>query len=138
VTVLVDTNIWSLALRRSAHQLSLEERASVSELERLIRGEGATILGPIRQEVLSGIREAPQVERVAERLRAFPDVPLREQDYEYAAEISNRLRTSGLAASPVDALIAGAAIRRNWAVFTRDSDFPRLASVLPLRIHAWS
>jgi predicted nucleic acid-binding protein len=138
VKILVDTNIWSLALRRSAHQLSLEEQASVSELERLIRGESATILGPIRQEVLSGIREARQFAHLAERMRAFPDVALREQDYEYAAEISNRLRTSGIAASPIDALIAGAAIRRNWPVFTRDSDFPRLASVLPLRIHAWS
>jgi predicted nucleic acid-binding protein len=138
VRVVVDTNIWSLALRRSAHQLSGEERESISELERLIRAEQAAIMGPIRQEVLSGIRERAQFERVAERLRAFPDIVLRERDYEYAAEVSNQLRTVGIAASPIDALIAAAAVLRDWPLFTRDADFSRLGSVLPLKVHAWS
>ena len=50
---LVDTTIWSLALQR--RDPKPVERVLIAELSELIREMRATIIGPVRQEVLSGI-----------------------------------------------------------------------------------
>lgn len=54
--VLVDTPIWSLALRRTHTDLNPRERLLTGALRDLVRDGVAGIIGPIRQEVLSGIR----------------------------------------------------------------------------------
>ena len=54
--VLVDTSIWSLALRRREHAQNPE----AEELGRLIAAHVVEIIGPIRQEVLSGVRDNAQ------------------------------------------------------------------------------
>ena len=56
VTVLVDTTIWSLALRRRPDQLSPSDLELVSEWQDLAETNRAVLTGIIRQEVLSGIR----------------------------------------------------------------------------------
>lgn len=56
--VLVDTSVWSLALRRQQPQ----NDGVVAELQRLIQAEVVQMIGPIRQELLSGIREQAQFE----------------------------------------------------------------------------
>jgi len=53
VNVLVDTSVWSLALRRKARR----DHAMVDELAELIREGRVMMMGPIRQELLSGIKE---------------------------------------------------------------------------------
>ena len=66
--VLVDTSVWSLALRRHRHS---ENVRYTSELAQLAADGLLAIIGPVRQEVLSGIRERAQFERLRDRLRAF-------------------------------------------------------------------
>lgn len=132
MNVLVDTSIWSLALRRE--RLAADPR--VHELEMLIRENRATILGPIRQELLSGIREKPQYDRLRRHLRAFPDIALRSGDYERAASFFNQCRARGIQGSNTDFLICAVASRRKLAIFTSDDDFGRFASALPIRLHA--
>ena len=78
--VLVDTSVWSLAFRRRA-----PAHAFVDELRRLIINGRAALVGPVRQEVLSGIRDFTAFERLRDRLGAFPDEPLTTADYERAA-----------------------------------------------------
>jgi len=58
--VLVDTSVWSVALRRQAGQLTAGEGAVREELAELIREGRARLIGPVRQEVLSGIRTEAQ------------------------------------------------------------------------------
>jgi predicted nucleic acid-binding protein len=133
--VLVDTPIWSLALRRAHDILNEEQEALRRELAELI-GEGRVrLLGPIRQEILSGIREAAQFERLREHLRAFPDEFLITDDYEQAALCRNRCRRAGIAGSTIDFLLCAAAMRRKWLIFTTDQDFGRYAKQLPVRLH---
>lgn len=133
--VLVDTPIWSLALRRSQVDLNVEQEALRRELAELI-GEGrARLLGPIRQEILSGIKEAAQFERLREHLRAFPDDPLTVEDYEEAARCHGHCRRAGIAGSAIDFLLCSAALRRKWVIFTADEDFGRYAKQLPIRLH---
>jgi predicted nucleic acid-binding protein len=133
VIVLVDTPIWSVALRRRA--LPPREHPVREEWAELIREGRARLIGPIRQELLSGIRDEAAFQRLRAKLRAFDDPVLCVEDFEQAAQVSNELRKRGIAASSVDCLICSAAVRRNWEVFTLDQDFSRYARHLPLRLY---
>jgi predicted nucleic acid-binding protein len=133
--VLVDTPVWSLALRRRPENLSPEDQHLTIELAELIREGRVQMLGPIRQELLSGLREEAQFRKLRDYLRAFPENPLGLSDYEEAAQMNNRCRSKGIAGSAVDFLICAAAHRRGWTIFTTDYDFQNYASVLPLRLH---
>ena len=131
MNVLIDTSVWSQALRRGAPRGTSEER----ELRELI-GEGRVLmLGAVRQELLSGIRAAEQFKKLRERLRAFPDVSLSEADYEEAANCFNRCRTRGVQGSNTDFLMCAVAMRRGAAILTTDQDFPRFAAVLEFKLH---
>jgi len=135
MTVLVDTSVWSLALRRRSRSLRAEEELVRDELAELIREGRAHMMGPVRQEVLSGIRSRSQYERLRQDLRAFEDARLGVEDYEQAALASNHCRAAGLTGSAVDLLICAVALRREWPVFTMDKDFRAYARHLPLRLH---
>ena len=135
MTVLIDTSVFSLALRRKNESLSTNERLLVAELSELIREGRARMIGLIRQELLSGIRTTEQYEKLRVHLRSFPDEVVDTSDYEEAAKAGNRCRTKGVAVSIVDILLCAIAIKRQWAIFTTDPDFSSYAKVLPLRIH---
>ena len=94
------------------------------------------MIGPVRQEVLSGIREPLQFDRLKTRLRSFDDEPLSSGDFESAADVYNRCRALGVTASPIDSLICAVSLSRGWPVFTLDQDFARYARVLSLELHA--
>jgi predicted nucleic acid-binding protein len=91
--------------------------------------------GPVRQELLSGIRAEESFRKVREALRAFDEPQLRTQDYEEAARINNMCRSRGMAGSAIDFLICAIAHLRNWEVFTTDRDFARYSKVLPLKLY---
>jgi predicted nucleic acid-binding protein len=134
--VLVDTSVWSLALRRKPEQLSPAEGQITEALAELIREGRVQLLGPVRQELLSGIREEVQFRKLRDYLRAFPEQSLEAADYEEAAHMNNRCRSRGIAGSAIDFLICAAAHRRGWSIFTTDRDFENYASVLRLRLHS--
>jgi hypothetical protein len=136
MNVLVDTSVWSLALRRRPRDLNAAEQLIVDELVDLTREGRARILGLIRQELLSGIKTATQYRKLRVALRAFPDEPIDTSDYEAAAKVSNDCRSRGMVASVVDALICQVALARQWSIFTTDPDFKAYARVLPIKLHA--
>ncbi len=133
--VLVDTSVWSLALRRKQGDLSPGEQDLKAALQELVRDGRAQIVGPVRQELLSGIRAEESFRKVRHALRAFDDPQLQIQDYEEAARINNMCRARGIAGSAIDFLICAIAHLRGWEVFTTDRDFPRYRKVLPLRLY---
>jgi len=136
--VVVDTPVWSLALRRRQENLSDQEQQLTQALAELIREGRVQMLGPIRQELLSGIREESQFRKLRDYLRDFHEQPLEASDYEEAAQMNYRCRTRGIAGSPVDFLICAAAHRHEWGIFTTDQDFQNYASVQPLRLYSTS
>lgn len=133
--VLVDTSVWSLALRRSPGDLSREQELIKQALGELISEGRAHLIGPIRQEILSGIREESQYRRLRDHLRAFDDAALTREDYEQAALVSNQCRAQGVAGSAIDFLMCATALRRNWQIFTTDQDFRRYAKLLPVGLY---
>ena len=132
--VLVDTSIWSLALRRTRRQLSPAQAKQLHKLDEIITEGRVRLLGPVRQEILSGIRFPEQFARLQKQLRTFPDVALEIEDYEGAAEMSNACRTHGIIGNPIDFLLCSAAARRSWAIYTADRDFQRYANHIPLTL----
>ncbi len=131
MSVLVDTSVWSLALRRR----DLKPHQAVFELEELIREARVQIIGPVRQELLSGIREIPQFERLRDRLRAFPDLPLETADHEQAAEFWNQCRRKGIQGSNTDFLLCAVAERRQLSILSVDQDFEQFSNCLPIALH---
>ncbi len=136
--VLVDTSVWSLALRQKPVDLNSRERMLVNEWADLVRHGRARIIGLVRLELLSGIRTPAQFETLRRAVSAFADEAIHTEDYEAAAQASNECRSKGLAVSPVDMLICAVAHRRGLSIFTTDPDFARYARVLPLKLHSVS
>jgi predicted nucleic acid-binding protein len=129
--VIVDTSVWSLALRRNS---SAGEK-HVKELEELIKEVRAQLIGPVRQELLSGIRSEKQYELLKNHLRAFRDLDIETEDFELAAAYFNAARKKGIQASNTDFLICAVSTRRRMPVFTADRDFLNLQSVIPIALH---
>jgi predicted nucleic acid-binding protein len=132
MNVIIDTSVWSLALRRQRSSANVQTR----ELAELVREGRATMLEPVRQELLSGVRGEDQFETLRGHLRAFPDVVLEPEDYEKAASFFNRCRAKGIQGSNTDFLICATATRRGFGIFTTDADFTHFARVIPIELHA--
>lgn len=135
MNLLVDTPVWSLALRRKPADLSPREERITQALAEAIRDGRAQLIGVVRQELLSGIREGERFKKLRDYLRAFDEPVLETGDYEEAAEMHNRCRARGIAGSTIDFLICAVASRRKWQVFTTDQDFERYGRVLGLKLY---
>jgi predicted nucleic acid-binding protein len=131
VKVLVDTSVWSLALRR----VKPTSGPIVRELAELVREGRVVIIGPIRQELLSGVKSNQQYEILRDHLRAFPDLELQTTDFEEGAAAFNRCRSRGIQGSNTDFLMCAVASRRDLAIFTTDGDFTEFRRALPLTLH---
>lgn len=131
--VLVDTSVWSLALRR---RRGTGDHPAVLELGALVEHGRVAIVGPIRQELLSGLRSREAFDRLRDYLRPFDDEPLLTEDFERAAEHYNAWRGRGVRGSNTDFLICAVAERRQFPILTTDADFTRFARVLPIVLHA--
>jgi predicted nucleic acid-binding protein len=134
--VLVDTPVWSLALRRKPQNLNPIEQRLTKSLTEAIQEGRARLLGMVRQELLSGIREAEKFQKLKQYLRAFDDIELEVQDYEEAARMHSECRAKGIAGSPIDFLICAVANTRHWQVFTTDQDFIQYAKILSLNLYS--
>ena len=138
MNVLVDTCIWSLALRRRHDPLQDWERDAVAELQQLCEESRALIIGPVRQELLSGVRSEQQFVTLRDRLRAFPDLPLETTTFELAATCFNTCRGRGIQGSNTDFILCAVAIESKLAIFTVDADFTLFAEALGIRLHQGS
>jgi predicted nucleic acid-binding protein len=134
MTVLVDTPVWSLALRRKEADLNARERVLTRALAELIREGRVSMMGAIRQELLSGIREEERFHKLRNYLRAFEEPGIEVLDYEEAARMHNLCRGRGIAGSSIDFLICAVAHRRDWHILTTDRDFERYGRVLGLKL----
>lgn len=132
MSVIVDTSVWSLAFRRKTTTVD----PLLQELTGLIREGRVLMLGSIRQELLSGIKNADQFRKLRDALEAFPDLRLEEADYVDAAKCFNTCRSNGVQGSNTDFLICAAAIRHKATVLTTDGDFELFSRYLHFKLHS--
>jgi predicted nucleic acid-binding protein len=131
VKILADACAWSLMLRRrSKIALSPEEQLICEELTEAIRDGQVAIVGPIRQEVLSGIKDEAQFAKLRLALGAFHDEPLTTFHYEEAARLFNLCRSRGAECGAIDILICAVAAGMRWSILTNDRGLLRCIEVL--------
>jgi predicted nucleic acid-binding protein len=131
VKVLVDTPIWSYALRTPNNKYQNE----IDQLTSLIRDQRALIIGPIRQEILSGYSDLRKFKKIKEKLSYFENTPIQDIDYESAAEFCNQCRKKGIQGSHIDFLICAVAKRIDVPIFTTDMDFPRYQKIISIKLY---
>jgi len=126
---LVDTCIWSEVLRRKNPNPVISEH-----LAKMLRNLQAVLIGPVRQEILSGISDETKFMKLKELLSYLPDIPITTPEYELAARYSNLCRRKGIQGSAVDFLICAVAVRNDFTIYTVDRDFEHYKTVLPIRL----
>jgi len=129
--VLADTSVWSLALRRK------EQSEIVKQLTNLILESMIVMIGPVRQELLSGIPDRAVFDNLKTKLQSFDDLPITTRDYEVAADFFNICRKNGVQGSHIDFLICAAAHNNKLLIFTTDQDFRHYAKHLPIQLLKW-
>ena len=130
--VIVDTSIWSVALRKNDNI----ESDIITELKELINELRIIMIGPIRQELLSGIKSEDQFKKLKSYLRTFSDYIIHSEDYELAAQYFNQCRREGIQGSNTDFLICSIAVNNSWQIFTTDQDFQNFKNIIPIQLYS--
>lgn len=133
MTLLVDTSVWSLALRRDAEGGEPEVQALRSALKCT---DGVVTTGLVLQELLQGFcgpRARAQLVETFDALRLIqPD----RDDHIAAADLRNLCRRSGVQLGTIDALLLQLSIRHELILLTTDQDFTHAAKYCPLALWA--
>ena len=131
--VLVDTPIWSLAFRKKTGNIN---NIAIQNLIELIQDRRIAIIGPVRQEVLSGISDRNKFYEIKDKMSLFSDYSIKTDDFEFAAECSNECRRNGIQGSHTDFLICSVAIKNAWEIFTEDADFLEYKKYIPIKMYS--
>jgi hypothetical protein len=127
--ILVDTCIWSQVLRKKTPNLILTK-----QLKDFISDGRVVMIGPIRQELLSGISNPSQFNKLKHTLSFFEDIILKTDHFVEAAEFSNLCRKNGIQGSTTDFLICAVANLEKLSIFTVDSDFINYNKYLKIKL----
>jgi predicted nucleic acid-binding protein len=131
MNLLIDTSIWSEALRRKNKSVNSEDTL----LFKIIRNEEEIfITGIILQEILTGIKNEKLFDDINNHLRFFNFVNPTNMDHIQAAKLRNDLAKKGITVASIDVLIAQIAISNNLTLATYDSDFVKISANSKLKI----
>jgi predicted nucleic acid-binding protein len=132
MNIIVDTTIWSKYFRRKRHEQNIE---IINEMAKLIKNQSLIIIGPIKQELLSGISNKNVFNKLRTKMRAFTDFKIKSTDYELAAEYYNNCMRNGIQGSQVDLLICAISVKNKFAIYTEDGDFKLYKKYLPIKLY---
>ena len=125
--VLVDSDVWTKAFRKGDRK-----SRAVTLLRELVENDEVVMIGPVRQEALSGIKEERKFEEIRGVLRAFPSRLLEDSIFELAASFFNVCRSNGIQGSHTDFLLCACCMVWKVRILTKDKDFARYARYLPI------
>jgi predicted nucleic acid-binding protein len=133
VTLLVDTSVWSLALRRDINATDPE----VDALKKALGGSGVVVTsGLVLQELLQGFAGPKNRTQIIESFAALPIIQPDREDHIAAADLRNTCRKAGVQIGTIDALIAQLCIRHDLTLLSTDKDFDHAAKHCELKL--WS
>ena len=133
MTFLVDTSVWSLALRRNS---GIVEPTVIALKDALLGADVVVSTGVVLQELLQGFAGPSDRTQIIERFAALPMLQPDRADHIEAAEIRNTCRRAGVQIGTIDALIAQLCIRHELQLLSSDKDFRFAAMHCPLKV--WS
>lgn len=131
MNVIVDTDVWSEAFRKKG-----EPSDYVRELISLVEEGRVQLIGPIRQEILCGIRSSERFAQICKRLDAFPDRPIDSSIYVMAAQFFNLCRSRGIQGSHTDFLICACSVKWRLPILSKDQDYFSYKELLPIELLA--
>jgi predicted nucleic acid-binding protein len=131
--VVVDTTIWSKAFRRK--RIEAEDQKIVDELNNILDEYSEILIGPVRQELLSGISNDTVFKHLKETLDGFNNYVVQLDDHDRAAEYFNLCQKHGIQGSLTDYLICAVASKYDLEIFTADKDFTRYKKYLPIKLY---
>jgi len=131
--ILVDTTIWSKAFRRK--KTTLEDQRIIKNLCDILEMEEELLIGPVRQELLSGISNKIAFDDLMIKLDGFNNYEVQLQDHDLAAEYFNICQNKGIQGSQTDYLICAVAYRYSLEIFTCDNDFNYYRKYLPVKLY---
>jgi predicted nucleic acid-binding protein len=131
VKVLVDTSVWSLALRRKSVTTAPQ---AVRLADLIASGQPVFLTGVILLEILRSIRHRDQFLKIQKYLESFPILELDRSGYTSAALLGSHCRSKGVQGSTVDILIAQIAISNGCHLLTADGDFAHIARHSELKL----
>lgn len=132
MTILVDTSVWSLALRRDAEVDEPEVRALADALQ---GNDVVVTTGLVLQELLQGFSGPKAHAQIVQRFAALPLIQPDREDHIAAAGIRNACRRAGIQIGTIDAVIAQLCVRHELTLLTTDNDFMLASRHCPL--HIW-
>jgi predicted nucleic acid-binding protein len=133
MSLLVDTSVWSLALRRDSPLDAPEVRAL---RDALAGGDIVATTGVILQEVLQGVIPARVREQITETFASLEYVTPSREDHVAAATVRNTLRAAGVQVGTIDALVVQLTVARGHTLLSTDKDFQFAARHVDLRLWA--
>ncbi len=131
MNLLVDTSVWSLALRRDP---PAREPAVDRLREALSNGDQVLTTGLVLQELLQGFAGPTAREAILERFAALPLLVPDRADHVAAAAIRNACRRAGIQVGTIDALLVQLCLRHDLLMLTTDQDFELVAAHTRLRV----
>lgn len=129
---LVDTSVWSLALRKK--EPSKKDTQIIDYFSDIIRDLRLAIIGPIRQEILSGISDMNRYKELRDKISVFEDYQIHTKEYELAASYYNECRKNGIQGSHIDYLICAVAVNNRMKILTLDNDFISFKKIIPIEL----
>ncbi|MBE2261960.1 MAG: PIN domain-containing protein [Burkholderiaceae bacterium] len=131
MTLLVDTSVWSLALRRDS---PVDAREVIALREALDGADSVVTTGLVLQELLQGFSGPKAKEAIIERFGALPLIQPDRQDHVAAAEVRNACRRGGVQIGTIDALLVQLCGRYEMTLLSSDKDFVSAARHVPFRL----
>jgi predicted nucleic acid-binding protein len=131
MTLLVDTSVWSLALRRDS---AVDAKEVIALREALDGGDSVVTAGLILQELLQGFSGPKAKQAIIERFGALPLIQPDRQDHVAAAEVRNVCQRGGVQIGTIDALLIQLCGRYEMTLMSSDKDFANAARHFPIRL----
>jgi len=132
MNVIIDTSVWSEFFRRNTP----DNYTNVQILKNLIREGRATMLGVVKQELLSGMSHPERFQKLSQVISGFPPLLATEEDHILGAKFYNRCRSKGIQGSYTDYLICAQAYNNKFSILSSDKDFLHYKEIIP--IHVWA
>ena len=131
MNILVDTSVWSLALRRDS---PVDNPAVLRLKTALQEGESVLTTGLVLQELLQGFNGPKARKRIIETFASLPLITPERRDHIDAADLRVKLRQKGIQAGTIDVLLAQLCLRHRLSLLSVDKDFDHMAKHLPLSV----